>query len=67
VTVYGSTSLDETDPDYDRLHGCRDKIIDILEDDAGDVMGDVCDTVLYRVQLGDGTQTDVRWRDLHPP
>ena len=58
---------DETDPDHDRLHACRGEIIDILEDDAGEVTGDARDTVLYRVQLEDGTQTDVRWRDLRPP
>jgi len=58
---------DETDPDYNRLHGRHGKIIDILEDDAGAVTGDDRDAVLYRVQLDDGTKTDVRWRDLRPP
>ena len=58
---------DETDPDHDRLHGCRGKITAILEDDAGEVTGDIRDTVLYRVQLENGTEVDVRWRDLRPP
>jgi hypothetical protein len=58
---------DETDPDYDRLHGSRGEITAILEDDAGEVTGDVRDTMLYRVQLEDGTEVDVRWRDLRPP
>jgi len=58
---------DETDPDYERLHGCRGEITAILEDDAGEVTGDVRDTELYRVQLEDGTEIDVRWRDLRPP
>lgn len=58
---------DETDPDHDRLHGCQGEITAILEDDAGEVTGDVRDTVLYRVQLEDGTEADVRWRDLRPP
>jgi hypothetical protein len=58
---------DETDPDHDRLHGSRGEITAILEDDAGEVTGDVRDTVLYRVQLEDGTEVDVRWRDLRPP
>ena len=58
---------DETDPDHDRLHARQGEIIVILEDDAGEITGDARDTVLYRVQLEDGTQTDVRWRDLRPP
>jgi len=57
---------DETDPGYDRLHGRYGEIIAILEDDAGFVTGDTRDAVLYRVQLEDGTKTDVRWRDLRP-
>jgi len=58
---------DETDLDYDRLHGRYGEIIAILADDAGAVTGDDRDAVLYRVQLDDGTKTDVRWRDLRPP
>ena len=58
---------DETDPDHDRLHGSRGEITAILEDDAGEVTGDVRDTMLYRVQLEDSTEADVRWRDLRPP
>jgi len=58
---------DETDPDYDRFHGCYGKIVDTIEDDADTVTGDTRDAVLYRVQLDDGTETDVRWRDLRPP
>ena len=38
-----------------------------LEDDAGEVTGDIRDTVLYRVRLEDGTEIDVRWRNLRPP
>jgi len=57
---------DETDPDYDQLHGRYGEVIAILEDDAGTVTGDTRDAVLYRVQLEDGTETDVRWRDLRP-
>ena len=57
---------DETDPDYSRLHGRHGEIVAILEDDASTVTGDTRDAVLYRVQLEDGTKTDVRWRDLRP-
>jgi hypothetical protein len=60
-------ALFTTDPDHDRLHGCRDEITAILEDDAGEVTGDIRDTLLYRVRLEDGTEVDVRWRDLRPP
>lgn len=51
---------DETDPDHDRLHGCQGEITAILGDDAGEVTGDVRDTMLYRVQLEDGTDVDIR-------
>ncbi|MBX0325026.1 hypothetical protein EGH21_18520 [Halomicroarcula sp. F13] len=57
----------EIDPDYRRLHGRYGEIVAILEDDAGAVTGDDRDAVLYRVRLDDGTNTDVRWRDLRPP
>jgi ribosomal protein L21E len=58
---------DEVDPDHERLHGRRGEVIKILEDDAGAVTGEARDTVLYRVQIDNGTETDVRWRDLRPP
>jgi len=58
---------EETDPDYDRLHGRHGEITAVLEDDAGNVTGDARDAVLYRVLLDNGTGTDVRWRDLRPP
>lgn len=58
---------DETDPDHDQLHGRQGEITAILEDDAGEVTGDARDTVLYRVQLEDNTEVDVRWRDLRLP
>ena len=58
---------DEADPDFSRLHGRHGEIVAILEDDASAVTGDNRDAVLYRIQLDDGTETDVRWRDLRPP
>lgn len=58
---------DETDPDHNRLHGQYGEIIEIIEDDASDVTDDTRDTLLYRVQLEDGIEADVRWRDLRPP
>lgn len=57
---------DETDPDYERLHGSRGTIIQVLEDDAGVVTGDEREGYLFRVELVDGETVDVRWRDLRP-
>lgn len=34
--------------------------------DASAITSDTRDAVLYRVQLENGTKTDVRWRDLRP-
>ena len=58
---------DETDTDHERLHNRHGEVIDIFEDDADNLTGDSRDAVVYRVQLDDGTKTDVRWRDLRPP
>lgn len=41
-------------------------VTNILEDDAGADTGDERDSVLYRVELADGTEMDFRWRDLRP-
>jgi phosphate transport system permease protein len=54
-------------PGCRRLHRRCGGVVAILEYDAGAVTGDDHDAVLYRVQLDDGTNTDVRWRDLRPP
>lgn len=57
---------DETDPDHDRLHGCRGTVVEILSDDAGAVTDDEREGYLFRVELDDGETADVRWRDLRP-
>jgi len=57
---------DETDPDFSRLHGRHGEIVALLEDDASAVTGEDRDAVLFRIQLDDGTEMDVRWRDLRP-
>jgi len=57
----------ESDPDFDRLHGEIGDVVGILEDDAGINTGDERDSVLYRVSLAENdTVVDVRWRDLRP-
>lgn len=58
---------DETDPDFDRWHGRRATIVEVLEDDAGEETGDERDDVLYRVEAEDNSdRMDFRWRDLRP-
>jgi hypothetical protein len=57
---------DETDPDYDWLHGRHGTVVEIISDDAGAVTGDKREGYLYRVELDDGETVDVRWRDLRP-
>lgn len=57
---------DETDPDFDRYHGCHGVIMDVSKDAAGRVSGDERDSVRYRVELDDGETADFRWRDLRP-
>lgn len=58
---------DKNDPDFNRFQGQDGEIVDIIEDDASRETGDLCDSVIYRVELADGGETvDVRWRDLRP-
>jgi len=58
---------DITDPDFD-WHGEDGKVVDALEDDAGEVAGDDRDSLLYRVELDKYDQRlDFRHRDLRPP
>ena len=57
---------DETDRDYEQLHDANGTIVEVMEDDADAVTGDIRDKYLFRVKLEDGRQVDVRWRDLRP-
>lgn len=57
---------DETDPDYERLHGRRGIIVEIISDDADALTGDEREGHLFRVDLDNGATVDVRWRDLRP-
>lgn len=58
---------DETDPDHTTLHGRPGVIVEIQNDEAGEVTGDPRDALLYSIRLDDGTETNVRWRDIRPP
>jgi len=58
---------DETDPDHDRYHGVEGTVTETLTDDAGAVVGDQRESILYRVELDTGDTADFRWRDLRPP
>jgi len=57
---------DETDPDFDRYHGERGSVLEVINDDAGLTTGDERDSYLYRVELDLGVVRDFRWRDLRP-
>lgn len=57
---------DETNLDHERLHGRYGTVIEILEDDAGAETEDQRDSHLFHVELGDGTEEHLRWRDLRP-
>lgn len=56
---------DKTDPDFD-LHNKTGEVVNYIEDDAGIETGDSRDSIVYRVELDDGSIVDLRWRDLRP-
>ena len=58
---------DETDPDHDRYHGEHGRIIDILEDEAGTLTGDKRDSTIYRIELSNGEELDLRHKSIRPP
>jgi ribosomal protein L21E len=58
---------DENDPDHERYHGVRGTVVAVINEDAGRVTGDECDSLLFRVELEEGSMEDFRWRDLRPP
>jgi ribosomal protein L21E len=58
---------DETDPDHDEFHGRHGEIVDVLEDDLGKQTGEDCDSYRFRVELDEGDEVMLRWRDLRPP
>ena len=58
---------DTTDPDHDRYHGLHGTVVDVLEDEAGELTGDERDDVIFRVELENEETADFRWRDLRPP
>lgn len=58
---------DETDPDHDRYHGEHGRIIDILEDEAGTLTGDKRDSTIYRIELSNGEELDLRHQSIRPP
>jgi len=56
---------DKDDPDFE-YHRSTGEVIDVIEDDVGEVTGDERDNALYRVELESGVELDLRWRDLRP-
>lgn len=57
---------DTTDPDHDRLHGETGIVVEVVEDDLGDVTGDSRDCYKFRVRLDDDEVVNTRWVDLRP-
>lgn len=57
---------DESDPDHERYHGVNGTVIDVMEDEAAEVIGDERDAVIFRVELETEETADFRWRDLRP-
>lgn len=57
---------DQTDPDYDRLHGLQGTVVEVIEDDAGEETGDPRDSHIFIVETEDGDVAHLRWRDLRP-
>lgn len=58
---------DTTDPDHETYHGRHGKIVEIIEDDAGQMTGDERDSNLYKVEFGDGDRMEFRVFDIRPP
>ena len=58
---------DETDPDHEQYHSEHGQISDILEDEAGSFTGEEQDSIIYRIQLDNGDNIDVRHRAIRPP
>lgn len=57
---------DATDPDFN-WHGEHGTVVDVLEDDAGKLTGDECDSLLYSVELDNHDLTlELRHQDLRP-
>ncbi|RQG93093.1 hypothetical protein EA462_02500 [Natrarchaeobius halalkaliphilus] len=58
---------DELDPDHDRYHGRHGKVVEIMEDDAGDETGNDQDSFLLQVEFDSGETMGFRGHDLRPP
>lgn len=58
---------DESDPDHERYHGVHGRVVEVMEDDAGETTGDERDETIFRVELKAGETADFRWSDLRPP
>jgi len=58
---------DELDPDHGRYHGRHGKVVEIMEDDAGDETGNDQDSFLFQIEFDSGDTMDFRRHDLRPP
>ncbi|RQG89265.1 hypothetical protein EA462_10620 [Natrarchaeobius halalkaliphilus] len=57
---------DKGDPDFELYHDRKGEVVDLIEDDADAVTGDVRDSYLFAVEFGNGEIEHFRWRDLRP-
>ena len=57
---------DEMDPDYDRLHGSKGTVVEVVEDDAGQETGYSRNSYIFFVESDEGEVKHLRWRDLRP-
>lgn len=53
------------DPDYD-YHRELGTVVKTVEDDVSSVTGDERDGILYFINLDEGEEICLRWRDLRP-
>ena len=57
---------DRDDPDFDAYHDRTGEVVELIEDDAGEVTGDERDSYLFGVEFQNGETEHFRWRDLRP-
>lgn len=57
---------DQSDPDFELYHDRTGEIVELIEDDTGDITGDERDSYLFGVEFENGETEHFRWRDLRP-
>jgi len=57
---------DRDDPDFEHYHDRTGKIVELIEDDAGEYTNDERDSYLFSIEFENGDSNHFRWRDLRP-